>query len=79
VTIDAAGKPVDDRKVDAMITGAKYGAIVGLMIAQVYMSFHSAVGYHIGSDMVLVFLVSAGLCALIGAAVGWLNVIPGEP
>jgi hypothetical protein len=70
---------VDDRKLEAMTNGAKYGMIVGLMLASVYMSYHSALGYDIGSDMILVFLVSAGLCALIGAAVGWLNVIPGEP
>ena len=62
-----------------MTKGAKYGMILGLMIASVYWSYQSALGYIIGADMILVFLASAALCALLGAAVGWLNVIPREP
>ncbi len=62
-----------------MTKGAKYGLIAGLMIASVYWSYQSALGYVIGADMILVFLGSAALCALIGAAAAWLNVIPGVP
>jgi hypothetical protein len=79
LTANAAAKPVDDRQLSAMTKGAKYGMILGLMIASVYWSYQSALGYIIGADMILVFLASAALCALLGAAVGWLNVIPGEP
>jgi uncharacterized protein YacL len=79
VTADAAAKSVDDRQVSAVTKGAKYGLILGLMIASVYWSYNSALGYDIGAEIILVFLGSAALCALLGAAVGWLNVIPREP
>jgi hypothetical protein len=54
--------------------GAKWGALAGFIVAQLYISSNSPIGFYIGSpDMLVVFAGCIGLGAAIGAGFGWLS------
>jgi hypothetical protein len=52
--------------------GAKWGAIVGLVIAQIFIHQNSPLGFYTG-NMWLVFATCIGLGTAIGAGFAWLN------
>jgi len=84
VGLDKMGEPIIDPAPDrapdtrdspassAMAKGAKWGALVGFVIAQWYMGQHSPLGFY-GGNVVGVFAVCIGICTLIGAGFGWLH------
>lgn len=69
----APDRPEDSPTSNAVAKGAKWGAIVGLIIAQCYMDQHSPLGFY-GGNVAAVFAVCIGFCTLIGAGIGWLYV-----
>ena len=54
--------------------GAKWGAVAGVVVAQLYIANNSPIGFYIGPpDMLVVYVVCVGLGAAIGAGFGWLS------
>jgi hypothetical protein len=90
VGLDKLGEPIIDPAPDrppgkensptsnAMVKGAKWGAVAGLIIAQMYIGQHSPHGFYMG-NLLAVFAVCIGLCTFIGAAIGWLSIYGSPP
>jgi hypothetical protein len=57
--------------------GAKWGMIVGFVIAQIFISTHSPLGFYTG-NMGLVYLTCIGLATGIGALFAWLSTMRGD-
>ncbi|HWB45421.1 MAG TPA: hypothetical protein VG900_08290 [Hyphomicrobiaceae bacterium] len=61
--------PSDDPRTVAAKKGAKWGAVAGLALAQIYISHNSPLGFYTGS-LPIVFLLCIGSGVAIGAAIG---------
>lgn len=84
IGLDKMGEPIIDPAPDrppemqdspasnALAKGAKWGSIVGFVIAQWYLGQHSPLGFY-GGNVTLVFAVCIGIGASIGAGIGWLS------
>ena len=69
-------EPTDDAETNKVLKtvgkGAKWGMIVGFVIAQIFINTHSPLGFYTG-NMGLVFLTCIGLGTGIGALFAWLS------
>lgn len=60
----------EDPRAVAAKKGAKWGSVGGLVLAQLYLSQNSPLGFYTG-NLALVFLFCIGLGVAFGAALGW--------
>ena len=69
------GQETEREKTLAVVRkGAKWGMIVGFVIAQIFINTHSPLGFYTG-NMGLVYLTCIGLGTGIGALFAWLSTI----
>ena len=67
-----SGQETERDKTFAVVRkGAKWGMIVGFVIAQIFISTHSPLGFYTG-NMGLVYLTCIGLGTGVGALFAWL-------
>jgi hypothetical protein len=66
--------PAQEEPPSPIAKGAKWGAVAGFVVAQLYIANNSPIGFYIGPpDMLVVFAVCIGLGTAIGAGFAWLN------
>jgi hypothetical protein len=67
-------EPVKKEPPSPIAKGAKWGAVAGVVIAQLYIANDSPIGFYVGPpDMLVVFAACIGLGVAIGAGFGWLS------